>query len=167
MSPLVALCVSIGIGGGLLAVIGVLLGLPGWAAFIAWGCYVQAGADTNALKKTIAGNIFGAICGWLAVFLMVSVPVDGNLWILRAFVAVALTLIIVVLGSRAQALSLIPASIYGYAAEFGFLYQSPEARTPEVLTHIGRTNGLLSIILAMVLGAIFGMLAGMVGKKNN
>ncbi len=162
MSALVALCLSTGVLGGLFAVGCVFIGIPAWAGFIAWGCLVQAGGDMPAFNKTVAGNIFGTICGWLAVLAMVSIPVDGNLWVVRGFLAVSLSLVIVILGSQLKPLSLLPAAIYGYAAVFGFLFQSPEARSVDTLLRFGRSNGLLSVIVAMVLGAVVGLVAGKV-----
>ncbi len=73
MSKLTALSVSIAVLGGVWAflALGPLTGkVLVWAGFIAWGCYFHTGGDTAALKKTIAGMIYGAILAGVALKLV-------------------------------------------------------------------------------------------------
>ena len=74
MSQLVALSLSIGVLGGIATFV-FLQFMPSyliWAAFIAWACYFHTGGNTEALKKTIICNIFGAVCAWVAALLLTS-----------------------------------------------------------------------------------------------
>jgi len=80
MSQLTALSVSIAVLGGIWAYLAlgplsayVLV----WAGFIAWGCYFHTGGDDAALKKTIAGNIYGAVIAWVALSIIVNVPMPA------------------------------------------------------------------------------------------
>jgi len=113
----------------------------------------------NALKKTIAGNLFGVICAAVAAAIMLSVPVEGSAWMVRGFLVIGATLAVLVLGSAWEPLSVVPAGVYGYAATFAFLFQTPDARTEERLLHLGRYNPLLAVAIAMVLGAVFGLIS--------
>jgi hypothetical protein len=159
MSALVALAVSLGVLGGIAAVVFTTLNLAAWVGFISWACFFQAGGDGEALKKTIAGNILGALFGWLAVMLMLAVPVEGSLWMVRAVLVVGGTIAVMVLASRITVFSLIPAAVYGYAATFGYLFQTPDARSMDRLLHLGRSNGLILVIASVILGGIFGLVS--------
>ena len=78
MNQLTALSVSIAVLGGIWAflALGPLSGaVLVWAGFIAWGCYFHTGGNTDALKKTIAGNIYGAVLAGIALLLVVNNPV--------------------------------------------------------------------------------------------
>lgn len=169
MSTRVALAVSIGVLGGVAAVLYPNLALPAWAGFLAWGCFFQAGADMTALKKTIAGNLFGVVCATAAAAIILNVPSEGNFWMVRGFLAVSVTLALLVLASAWEPLSLVPAGVYGYAATFAFLFQTPDVMSQERMMHLGRYNPLLAVALAMVLGAFFGLaskkLADAIGKS--
>ena len=85
MSQLVALSLSIGVLGAVwtFLCLGPLTGyLIVWAGFIAWGCFFHSGGDTAALTKTIAGNVYGAIVGWIALLIIahVSFASLGAVW---------------------------------------------------------------------------------------
>jgi len=159
MSELISLSVSIALVGGIATVLLRMLGLVTWAAMLAWACYLQAGGDASALKKTVLGNAFGACCAWLAVMLSSVFPATGLAFHLRNVIIVGVTLLLLSMASRFKGLSLIPASLYGYAALFAYL-PATSGYSPETLTHLGRTNGLIAVILSMVLGAFFGLTAG-------
>jgi hypothetical protein len=55
------------------------------------------------------------------------------------------------------ALSAIPASVYGYAATFAYLLQTPNALTIDNLMSATMANAFLLIAVSMALGAFFGM----------
>ena len=82
MSALFALSLSVGILGGIWALIA-LWPIAGyalvWTGFIAAGCFFAAGGDTKALSKTIVGMIYGAIIAWIALLIIakVAVPLPG------------------------------------------------------------------------------------------
>jgi hypothetical protein len=159
MSERLARAVSFGLLGGIAAIVFALLGVQFWVGFIAWAWYVQAGANGEAFKKTVAAMIWGAILGGIALIMAISLRDAMGLWMLRAFLTVGLTVIVLVMSSSVALLSLVPAGICGYAAVLGIVLQSDEMRTVEVLTHPGRTNGLVTVILSIILGAIFGAAA--------
>jgi hypothetical protein len=176
MTVLIALAVSI----GLLAVVAtwVFLGplaafqMQIWQAFIAWACFFHTGGDETALKRTIAGNIFGAIMAWVAAMLILNVPLGDTLGLpLWASIVVGLTVFVMVLASQVGALSVIPAAVYGYAAVFAYLLQTAEAMVVGKLLGVDvRANPVLVIIISMLLGALFGFasakLAGALTRKS-
>src|SRR6202521_3675313 len=85
MPQLFALSLSIAVLGAIWAFLA-LAPLSGfvlvWAGFIAWGCFFHSGADNNALSKTIVGTSYGALIGWIALLIIVNVPVPalGGAW---------------------------------------------------------------------------------------
>ena len=158
MSQLAALSVSIAFLGGIATILYQWQGLLIWAGFIAWAAFFGAGGDAAALKKTIAGCVFGAIIAWVAWMILLSWPVEGWLWMPRNGVVVAVTVLILGLASRVELLSHLPASVYGYAATFAA--KSVVARETvgtAQLTGLHLDNPLINVALSMVGGALLGL----------
>jgi hypothetical protein len=159
MSSLVALSLSIGVLGGIATFLflSFMQHYLIWAAFIAWACYFATGGNTEALKKTIICNIFGAVCAWVAAILIVSAGGGAGL----NSVIVGATVLVLCLAAHIPALATIPASVFGYASVFAFLLGNPAANlTKENLMAAGPANALVAVAASMVVGAIFGMLSG-------
>ena len=164
MSSLVALSVSIGVLGGIATILYLNVGLLIWAGFLAWACYFHAGGNDAALKNTIVCNIFGSLCAWVAALVILSFPLADSLTLpVWAGIVVGLTVMGMCLAAHVPALSAIPASVYGYAATFAYLLQTPNALTRENLTSASFANAFLIVAVSMALGAIFGMVSGKVG----
>ncbi len=135
-----------------------------WAAFVAWACFFHCGGNTEALKTTIVGNIFGVICGWVAAVVILAVPLTGALTLpIWAGIVVGVTVIILCLAAHIQFLSVIPASVYGYAATFAFLLQTPEKLSLDPLLSVTLDNVLIVVPISMVIGALFGLASGRLG----
>lgn len=165
MSQLSALSLSIGILGGIatwgfLAAGGVLI----WAAFVAWGCFFHTGGDINALKNTIVCNIFGVVVATVAALVILTVPGANALGLpLWAGIVVGITAGLLCLAANVKALSVIPASVYGYASTFAFLLQTPDKLNVAALTSVSMNNALIVVSLSMAIGAVFGFLSGKLG----
>jgi hypothetical protein len=158
MSALVALALSIGLLGAVATFLFMNLGLAIWAGFIAWACFFHSGGDDKALVRTIAGNVFGAFCALVAALLILKLPMADTLGLpLWASIVVGVTVFVMVLASQIPALSVIPASVYGYAALFAYLLQTAEAMVVGKLLGVDvRANPFIVVVLSMVLGALFG-----------
>jgi hypothetical protein len=173
MSPMTARAVSMALLGGVVAVLFQTQGLLSWAGFIAWGGFLAAGGDTTALKKTIVGNIFGAFLAWSALMMMFQVYVapDSWLWMPRAGIAMAVTLLVLSLAAKVELLSHIPAGLIGYAAVFGAfsIPLRPDLTGLERLTGLHLYNPFIQVPISMVAGAVVGLiavkLAGALSKK--
>jgi Protein of unknown function (DUF1097) len=159
MSKLTALALSIAVLGGVWAFLA-LNPLAGvalvWVGFIAWGCYFAAGANGEALQKTIAGMIFGAIMAGIALYLVNSHMLD-SLGALGAPLIIAATVFPLVAVAGMNLLSVVPANVYGYAATAGL------ALTAGTLGNVGAmnmTNPVILVIISTILGAVFGMISG-------
>ena len=165
MSSLVALSLSIGLLGGVATFL-FLQFMPHyliWAAFIGWACYFHTGGTPDALKKTITGNVFGALCAWVAALLLVTVSPGGALW---GGVIVGVTVMVMCLAAHLPALATIPASVYGYASVFAFLLGNPTANlTKENLLAASPANALIAVAASMIVGAVFGLASGTLGGK--
>ncbi len=167
MPQLVALSVSIAVLGGIWAflALGPLAGFVlVWAGFIAWGCFFNNGGDNAALTKTIAGNAYGAVIAWIALLIIVNVPVPalGTAW---PALVVGVTVFFLVIVASVDQLSSVPANVYGYAATVA--YSLHEKGTDGVgalqsLTSASFANPLVLLIVSMVIGAVFGMISGKV-----
>jgi len=158
MSSLVALAVSIGVLGGVATMLYLKVGLLIWAGFIAWACFFHSGGNTTALTNTIVCNVFGAFCAWVAAMVVLSFPLADSLTLpVWAGIVVGITVLLMVLAAQIPAFSTIPASVYGYAAVFAYLLQTPEALTKEKLMSVSLANGFLLVVISLVLGAVFGL----------
>jgi hypothetical protein len=162
MSQLPALSLSIAVLGAIWAflALGPLSGcVLVWAGFIAWGCYFHTGANSNALTKTIAGTVYGAIIGWIALLIIVNVAVP-SLGVVWPALVVGFTVFFLVIVASINLLSVVPANVYGFAAIVAYsLHQpsSPPSTGPlQNLTALSFANPLILLILSLVIGALFG-----------
>jgi hypothetical protein len=166
VTHLVALSLSIGVLGAIWAflALGPLSGFVlVWAGFIAWGCFFHTGADNKALAKTIVGNAYGAFLAWIALLIIVNVPIPslGAVW---PAIVVGVTVFLLVIVASVDLLSAVPANVYGYAALVAYsLHQPSAAPSTGPLQNLGSgsfANPLVLLIVSMVLGAVFGYLSG-------
>ncbi len=174
MSKLTALAVSIAVLGGVWAflALGPLAGLVlVWAGFIAWGAFFHNGGCTVALQKTIAGTLYGALLGWIALLLVVNNPfgLSAPLW---PAIVVAVTVFFLVIVAGCNLLSSVPTQVYGYAAIVAYSLHQPttDGVGPLAsLTSASMANPLILLAVSFVLGALFGFLSGklsgMLGKE--
>lgn len=167
MPQLVALSVSIAVLGAIWAFLA--LGPLGgfvlvWAGFVAWGCFFHTGGDDQALVKTIVGNIYGVIIAWIALLIIVNVPVEGLGTVWPALV-VGVTVFLLVIVASIDKLSVVPANVYGYASTVAYsLHQATdgEAGTGPLanLASASFQNPLVLLIVSMAIGALFGWASG-------
>ena len=73
-----------------------------------------------------------------------------------AGIVVGITVGLMVLGAKIAAFSTIPASVYGYAAVFAYLLQTPDAMTKEKLMSVGLANAFFLVVISLIVGALFG-----------
>jgi hypothetical protein len=163
MSSLLALSLSIAVLGGIWAflALGPLAGFVlVWAGFIAWGCFFHSGGDVKALTKTICGNIYGAIIAWIALLIIFKFGA-GDAGVIAIAVVVAVTVFLLVIVASMDALSVVPANVYGYAATVAYTLH---ASAQDALTQTGFANPLVLLSVSMVAGAIFGWISGALAK---
>ncbi|MGH8711424.1 MAG: DUF1097 domain-containing protein [Burkholderiales bacterium] len=159
MSKMVALSLSIGVLGGIaawafLSVGGILI----WAAFIGWACFFHMGGDNNALRNTIVGNIFGSVCAWIAAIIILAVPLADKLTVpLWAGIVVGVTVWAICYAATIKAFSSIPANVYGYAATFAFLLQTPDTLSLSNLLSLSFGNAVIAVSVSMAIGAVLGL----------
>ncbi|MCY3853206.1 MAG: DUF1097 domain-containing protein [Gammaproteobacteria bacterium] len=167
MSSLVALSVSIGVLGGVATALslGPLSGIVLiWVAFIAWACYFAIGGDQKALQNTIVCGILGAVVAWVALLVILSIPLGETLTVpIWAGVVVAGSVLVMCLLAHVEYFSSIPASVLGYASVAAYALQTEGAFTMEALSSAGTSNALVVVAISVVVGAVFGMISGKVG----
>lgn len=136
-----------------------------WAAFVAWACFYHSGADNAALKNTIVCNTFGVFCGWVTAIVILAIPLAGTLSLpVWAGIAVAVAVILLVLAAHIEALSVIPASVYGYACSFAFLLQTPETLSLDAMLSVSMSNVMIVVPISMAIGALFGIASSKIGN---
>ena len=172
MSSLLALSVSIG-GLGAVATwlaLGPLSGPPEimliWAAFLGWAGYFYSGGNAEALKATITGNIFGAVCAWVAALLIINVAIGD----FTAPVWVGVMVFVLVYASQVEVLANIPGAVVGFAATFAYMLERDTLgpMNSHTVTAVDFSNPLIIISVSLAIGAVFGglssRLAGMLGS---
>jgi hypothetical protein len=170
MTSLVALSLSIGVLGAIWAFLslGPLSGfLLVWAGFIAWGCFFHSGGDGSAFVKTVIGTAYGAVIAWIALQIIVHVPIPalGAVW---PAIVVGVTVFCLVIVASAEVLSAVPANVYGYAAVVAYSLSAPSS-APSTgplynLSSASFANPLILLIVSMVIGACFGYASGWLSK---
>jgi uncharacterized protein DUF1097 len=170
MTQVIALSLSIAVLGGIWAflALGPLSGFVlVWAGFIGWGCFFHSGANTNALVKTIIGNAYGALVAWVALLIIVNVPVPGMGAVWPAIV-VGVTVFFLVIVASIDLLSVVPANVYGYAALVAYSLHQPSAAPAagplQNLVSPSFANPLVLLIVSMVIGALFGYASDQLAK---
>ena len=155
MNLLIALTVSI----GLLAVVATWLVLGPlaalqiqiWQAFIAWGCFYHSGGKSAGFTKTLVCMVLGAVVGMVSVMLAGQL---GGLGALAAPVAVGIGAAVLVLAAHVPALSVIPASVYGFASVAGLILLGKDM-TP--------TAAIVPTLASIGIGAAFGWVSEALG----
>ena len=164
-----ARALTMGLVGGFMAILFYTQGLPVWAAFIAWACFVEAGGDSAALKKAIAGNAYGALLGWgaLLVVRFVEVPADTWLWMPRTGLALVVALAVLGLTANMKGIGSIPAALYGFAAVLGVNMAATDVvwTSGQRLVGLRLYNPLFATVLSMVGGALSGFLASKLAER--
>lgn len=162
MSPTTARAVSMALWGGLVAAFFSSGGLLDWAAFIAWASFLAAGGDNAAAKKTIPAFIFGAAVAWLAMLMrhQVAVAPDSMLWIPRAGIAAAVSILILGLVAKVDLISYLPASLTGFALAFGAgSIPIQELKGESRVLGVHMYNPFFQVSISMVAGVVIGMVA--------
>ena len=135
-----------------------------WAGFIAWGAYFTVGK--NALGKTIAATIFGAIMAIVAVWIVALT--DDYLGEFAAPVAVGITVYIL---TAVPKLNNIPANVLGYAATFGWLltemiaYEAIIATDGGSVLSVSTGHPVILMALSFIGGAIMAKISEMLAGK--
>lgn len=131
-----------------------------WAIFISWAGFAALGGNNEALKDTIVCGVFGVIIGWIAAYIVLTIPLGETLGMpLWSAIVVAVTAFTVVFASNLQIFGAVPASVLSYAATFAYLLQTSDKMSIATLTNINFDNPLLLISLSVVFGGLFGKLS--------
>lgn len=131
-----------------------------WAIFISWAGFAALGGDNDALKSTIICGVFGVVIGWIAAYIVLSIPLGETLGMpLWSAIVVAVTAFIVVFASNIQIFGAVPASVLSYAATFAYLLQTNGKLSLDTLTTINFDNPILLITLSVICGGFFGKLS--------
>ncbi|MGH8744691.1 MAG: DUF1097 domain-containing protein, partial [Burkholderiales bacterium] len=129
-----------------------------WAAFIGWACFFHSGGDINALRNTIVCNIFGSVSAWVAAVVILAIPLADKLTLpLWAGIVVGVTVWGICYAANIKMFSVIPANVYGYAATFAFLLQTPEKLDMSHLMSLSLDNAVITVSLSMAIGAVLGL----------
>jgi Protein of unknown function (DUF1097) len=154
MDIITALAVSIGLLGAVATYLFLTIGtIQIWVAFLGWASFYHCGGGTAGLGKSIAANLWGVVMAFIALLLITQVNpgLPGPLW---PSIVVGITAGILVLGAKLEALSVIPATVYGYASTAGYGLLSGAS-----LTDVNLANPLICVAVSLVVGGLFGIVS--------
>ena len=154
MDIITALAVSIGLLGAVATYLFLTIGtIQIWIGFIGWASFYHCGGGTAGLAKSIGANLWGVVMAFIALLLITQVNpgLPGVLW---PSIVVGVTAAILVLGAKIEALNVIPATVYGYAATAGYGLLSGAS-----LTGASLANPLICVSLSLVIGGLFGIVS--------
>jgi hypothetical protein len=133
--------------------------VPAWAVFITWACFFHMDGGANkkqGFMSTITHLWLGALGAWITALFLLNSPFHSaaanTLWgpiVIGAAVATLARM------STIPRFSVTPAIIYGYASLFAFT-STPGTFSIEKLLSISFENALISIWVAVILGALCG-----------
>ena len=121
----------------------------------------------NALVKTIAGTAYGALVAWIALLIIVNVPLPdlGAIW---PAIVVGVTVFFLVIVASIDLLSVVPANVYGYAALVAYSLHQPSAAPAtgplQNLLSPSFANPLVLLIVSMAIGTLFGYASDQLAK---
>tara|TARA_B100001123_G_C15207821_1_gene985980 strand:+ start:829 stop:1323 length:495 start_codon:yes stop_codon:yes gene_type:complete len=155
MNKLIALSLAIGGVGGVMTWIytstPLALSIP--ISFIAWACFVAAGGNNKALSSTVTAWLWGAVVAWLSA--LVLLPNLGGLPAgLGVPATIAVSVFVLIYGTKVKAFSLAPGAVYGYAAFYTAFLAGTDA-----LQSASLGNPLILTALSGIAGAVLGMVS--------
>lgn len=156
MSLNLALAISLGVLGAIATwlFLGPLGGaLAIWAAFIAWACFFHNGGKESGLQTTILCNAAGAVIAAIALWLATQSGIGAGLGAAWPAICVGLGVAAMVLLANVPAFASIPSQVYGFASLAAYALMANAAGS---LTTAALGNPLVTIILSMIIGAVFG-----------
>ncbi len=169
MNSLTALSLSIGVLAGLATflAVGPLAGIfLIWVATISWAAYFALGGDDAAAKNTVVCSIFGVCMATYAAIEITSIGPDAMLGFpMTAALIVTITVIVSCLAANIPALACIPATVLGYSATFGYVLQTPDILSKDVLMSLSWNNPVLIISCSLIVGVAFGIGSGKLAAK--
>lgn len=154
MDIITALAVSIGLLGAVATYLFLTVGtIQIWIGFIGWASFYHCGGGVAGLTKSVAANLWGVVMAFIALLVITKVDpgLPGVLW---PSLVVGITAAILVLGAKIEALNVIPAGVYGYAATAGYGLLSGAS-----LTEASLANPLIGVSLSLVIGGLFGIVS--------
>lgn len=154
MDIITALAVSIGLLGAVATYLFLTIAtIQIWVGFLGWASFYHCGGGMDGLRKSVAANLWGVAMAFVALLLITQVDtgLPGPLW---PSIVVGVTAGILVLGAKIDALSVIPATVYGYASTAGYGLLSGAS-----LTTFNLANPLICVAMSLVIGGLFGIVS--------
>lgn len=154
MDIITALAVSIGLLGAIATYLFLTIGtIQIWIGFIGWASFYHCGGGIDGLRKSMLANLWGVVMAYIALLLITQVEsgLPGVVW---PSLVVGVTAGILVMGAKIEALSIIPATVYGYASTAGYGLLSGAS-----LTELTAANPLICVAVSLLIGGVFGLVS--------
>ena len=135
-----------------------------WVGFIAWGLFFKNGGDSNALKITITAGVYGAILAGLFFVLSGAVNIGGEL---NVPIWIAITVFLLIFGTQVPVFACAPTAVCGYAATAGYIIHAADGAMIPMVTSAALHNPVITIILSIIIGSIFGILSSKLSYALN
>jgi len=158
----IPLSISVGILAALWTYISIKMSLPTWSAFVSWGFFFVAGADTKAFVKAGAPILAGVVFGYLTLYGL-KVGTDGTPVIALAL-AVGLAALLLVILMSWELFALTPAAFGAFAVFYAYVFGKPAVEDIYSLTNVWIV--ILTQGIGLVLGYLSVFLPTLFAKKS-
>ena len=136
-----------------------------WAVFVFWGGFFAFGADAAAFRNIIVCGILGCVIAWVSALIILNVPLAGTLGLpIWAAIVVNIGVAVAVVAANIPMFAAIPSTVFGIASSWGYILQTPNVMSAEVLTSVSLQNSIAVMSLSVVVGAICGLISGKWGS---
>jgi hypothetical protein len=108
--------------------------------------------------------VFGVVMAWLVAVIVA----EGWLHLsssVSSAIAAGLASFLIVLASRFEPFSNVPATFYGFASAFAFLTLTPRAFSIRAMTQWNLENVLVAVPVSLLIGSALGVLQGLVAGR--
>ncbi len=120
-----------------------------WIGFIAWAAFL---ANNNCMKTTVQSGVMGAVLAAIAFILMGKL--GGDAWVVP--VSVGVTVFALVWLTSMPMFTSATTAVYTYAATAGLAIHTSSGG---MFMNTDASNPLVVVIVSIVLGCVFAMLA--------
>ena len=150
MSAHMSLSVSIAVMGAIATYVsGVFDYYSVWIGFIAWAAFL---ANNNCMKTTVQSGVMGAVLAAIAFILMGKL--GAAVWVVP--VSVGVTVFALVWLTSMPLFTSATTAVYTYAATAGLAIHTSSGG---MFMNADASNPLVVVVVSIVLGCVFGMLA--------
>lgn len=158
-----ALSISVGLLAGISFVLATVFNdYIVWIGFIFWSLFYKNGGNNTAFKIVICTGIYGVVMAGLFFILSELISVGG---LLNQPIWISITIFILIFGTQVPIFCSKSTAFCSYAVTLGYFLVAVDGAMIPMISTMDITNPLVSIIISIVIGSIFGIFSKKLAKS--